>query len=113
MWFANGDHYEGAFYQNRRHGPGKYTFACGDIYIGSSVNGRFVGPGLYTIAATNETLSVRMNGDKVDMALYPDGTKYVGGWKGGFRCGAGVLYRTDGEKCAGLWKDDKLVGKTS
>ena len=40
MWFANGDHYEGAWLNNRRHGPGKYTLAAGDTFVGESVRGR-------------------------------------------------------------------------
>ena len=49
---------------------------------------------------------------QVDLVLYPDGTKYVGGWENAFRNGPGVLYRTDGEKCAGVWNEDKLVGRS-
>jgi hypothetical protein len=39
---------------------------------------------------------------------YPDGAKYVGGWKDGMRHGQGIFTFSDGAKYVDEWKDDKI-----
>jgi hypothetical protein len=42
MRYANGDIYEGEFFNNKPHGMGKHTYADGEVYEGKFEKGEFV-----------------------------------------------------------------------
>lgn len=44
--YSNGK-YEGTFYNNEKHGRGKFTFCNGDVYDGDYINGKRTGNGIY------------------------------------------------------------------
>jgi hypothetical protein len=46
--YANGDKYEGAFFNGKIHGKGIYTYANGDKYEGVFANGIFTSKGTFT-----------------------------------------------------------------
>ena len=52
--------------------------------------------------------------DGLGFLIYPDGRKYVGGWKDGERNGQGtftIIFRDFGIKYVGEWKDGKKNGQ--
>ena len=46
---------------------------------------------------------------KLEITKFPDGEKYVGGWKSDRQHGRGAYIYPDGRSDKGIWKDGKLV----
>ncbi len=95
--YANGDIYEGEFYDDKREGFGIYIWKSGEKYIGESIADVFSGFG-------------RME--------YPDKTTYVGEFFNGefggrADYGEGEKTFPDGTKQIGLFKGGKYYGKIS
>jgi hypothetical protein len=90
--YANGDTYEGEFYDDKREGFGIYIWKAGGKYIGESFQNTFQGFGVMTFA---------------------DGTKYVGDFKDGEFEGEGEKTYTNGTIQKGLFGKGKYLGKIS
>ncbi len=90
--YANGDVYEGEFYDDKREGFGIYKWKTGEKYLGESIADVFTGFG-------------RME--------YSDGTIYVGQFKDGDFDGEGEKTYADGTKKTGIFGKGKFLGKIS
>ena len=89
-YYIDGSSYEGEFLEGARHGKGRYVMWSGDVYEGTFVKGARTGEGAYTSNMTK--------------------ARYQGQFLDGKKHGTGVLTLANGEKTAGLWKDDTYVG---
>lgn len=90
--YANGDVYEGEFYDDKREGFGIYKWKTGEKFLGESIADVFTGFG-------------RME--------YSDGTIYVGQFKDGEFDGEGEKTYGDGTKKTGIFGKGKFLGKIS
>ncbi|MBX9783866.1 MAG: caspase family protein [Chitinophagaceae bacterium] len=90
--YANGDVYEGEFYDDKREDFGIYTWQSGDKFIGESLQNMFNGFGVMEFA---------------------DGTKYIGDFKDGEFDGEGEKTYTNGTSQKGLFGKGKYLGKIS
>jgi hypothetical protein len=90
--YANGDVYEGEFYDDKREGFGVYKWKTGEKFIGESIGNVFTGFGVMTFA---------------------DGTKYVGDFKDGEFDGEGEKTYPNGTIQKGLFGKGKYLGKIS
>jgi hypothetical protein len=90
--YANGDTYEGEFYDDKREGFGIYTWKVGGKYIGESFQNSFQGFGVIT---------------------FSDGTKYTGDFKDGEFEGEGERIYSNGTIQKGLFGKGKYLGKIS
>ena len=88
--YANGDVYEGEFYDDKREGFGMYTWKGGGKFSGESLANVFNGFGLLE---------------------FVDGTKYVGDFKDGEFDGEGEKTYTNGVSQKGLFGKGKYQGK--
>eukprot|EP00271_Cylindrocystis_brebissonii_P010887 TRINITY_DN27340_c0_g1_i1.p1 TRINITY_DN27340_c0_g1~~TRINITY_DN27340_c0_g1_i1.p1 ORF type:complete len:721 (+),score=74.25 TRINITY_DN27340_c0_g1_i1:463-2625(+) len=80
--YANGDRYEGEFFQGKCSGSGVYSFSQTGRYEGDWVEGRYDGYGVETWAR---------------------GSKYRGQYRQGLREGYGIYRFYTGDVYAGLW----------
>lgn len=90
--YANGDTYEGEFYDDKREGFGVYKWKTGEKYIGESLANVFNGFGIME---------------------FKDGTRYVGDFKDGEFEGEGEKTYSSGVKLNGLFGKGKYLGKIS
>ncbi len=90
--YANGDIYEGEFYDDKREGFGVYTWKGGGKYKGESMGNEFNGFGVMVFA---------------------DGTKYMGDFKNGEFDGEGEKTFSNNTKLTGLFEKGKYLGKIS
>jgi len=96
-----GDKYIGDFYENERHGQGKYIYASGTVYEGDMVHDKFEGKGKFTWTSgahyEGEVLDDYRHGQGV--YTWASGTSFTGwskrgifeGW-GKFTYGSGDYY---------------------
>lgn len=91
MVFANGDRYDGEFFDGQRHGCGTFTFANGRRYMGQFVADQFQGIGIWEL----ET-----------------GERYVGQFQNNKCAGWGTFILQDGSSKSGTWQEGTLVGDT-
>lgn len=83
--YSNGNKYQGAFKNGKRHGQGKFKWPSGAMYDGAWVDGKREGKGQEILA---------------------DGTIYVGEFKNDQKDGQGTLYNNKTEKKViqkGIW----------
>ncbi len=90
--YANGDIYEGEFYDDKREGFGIYTWKSGEKYIGENIADVFSGFGVLE---------------------FTDGTKYIGDFKSGEFDGEGEKTLSNGTKQVGIFEKGKYLGKIS
>jgi hypothetical protein len=90
--YANGDIYEGEFYDDKREGFGIYKWKTGDKYMGESLANQFSGFGVMT---------------------FKDGTKYIGDFKNGEFAGEGEKTFPNGDVQKGLFEKGSYKGKIS
>ncbi|KAL6073139.1 Phosphatidylinositol-4-phosphate 5-kinase [Balamuthia mandrillaris] len=96
MTWKNGSVYKGFWRNNQRHGDGIMTFHSHDRF------GRLCYDGQWK--------HDMMHGEGV--MLWRDGSKYVGDWRRGQRCGLGVqLFSNGQQQYEGQWKGDKEDGQ--
>ena len=88
--FANGDRYEGAHVDGKRHGHGVYYFADGDRYEGQYVDDMYHGWGVFTGA---------------------DGSCFAGEYRRDMKHGAGTYSYPDGRAEVGTYADDDDSGE--
>lgn len=81
--FANGDEYEGAYKDDRRHGKGVLRYASDESEVDLKVN------------------NARRCGK---------GDVYDGDWQDGMKCGTGICRYANGDVYIGDWEDDKIDG---
>lgn len=110
--FQNGNRYNGAFKADKRHGEGKYTWVCGDSYEGEWLEGRMHGQGTTIYANGN-----RYDGSFVEdrregkgKLVCTDGLTYEGEWLKNNRHGNGRLDFVSGDSYVGEWIADKKHG---
>lgn len=85
--YANGDVYDGDWYQNMRDGKGRYEFAVdGAVYEGDWRQGMFEGEGKF---------------------CYANGDVYTGDWVEGLREGWGKYEYSNGDVYEGWWENNK------
>jgi hypothetical protein len=90
--YANGDIYEGEFYDDKREGFGVYNWSTGEKFIGESLGNIFNGFGVME---------------------FKDGTKYIGDFKDGEFEGEGERTSSAGVKQTGIFEKGKYLGKIS
>ncbi len=90
--YANGDVYEGEFYDDKREGFGIYKWKTGEKFMGESIADVFTGFG-------------RME--------FTNKTTYVGQFKDGEFDGEGEKVYPDGDKKTGIYEKGKYLGKVS
>jgi hypothetical protein len=88
--FANGDVYEGKYFEGRRRGQGKLFFANGDLYSGEWKDDTFYGLGRYYMAY--------------------DSTAYEGNYSCGKREGKFKLQHANGMLDIVRYENDRCVG---
>ncbi|MDB0438113.1 hypothetical protein C4R89_00990 [Clostridioides difficile] len=84
--FSSKERYEGLWKDDKMHGIGKYTYKDGSIYTGEFKDGLKNGLGKLT---------------------YPNNDIYKGYFLDNKKNGKGVLYKSDGNKQAGIWENDE------
>jgi hypothetical protein len=87
--WANGDKYDGQFWNGMRHGVGKLMFADGSEYDGWWRYNRMDGHGT---------------------RRFPNGNLYVGNYSDGRRNGNGRHIFANGDQYVGIFKDDAMHG---
>ena len=87
---ANGDIYEGEFFNDLFHGKGKYTSDEGAVYEGDFVNDLPHGKGKFT---------------------WTNGNVYEGDFNNGEKNGKGKMTYPDGKVEEGNWRDGEFKGK--
>lgn len=90
--YANGDVYEGEFYDDKREGFGVYTWKSGEKFMGESLGNVFAGFGVME---------------------FTDGTKYIGDFKDGEFDGEGEKTFSNGTVQKGLFGKGKYLGLIS
>nr|WP_294907998.1 caspase family protein [uncultured Lacibacter sp.] len=90
--YANGDMYEGEFYDDKREGFGIYKWKSGEKFIGESLANQFNGFGVME---------------------FRDGTRYIGDFKNGDFEGEGEKTLPNGNKQTGLFAKGVYKGKIS
>ncbi len=90
--YANGDVYEGEFYDDKREGFGVYKWKTGEKFMGESMGDVFKGFGVME---------------------FRDGTKYIGDFKDGELDGEGEKTYPNGVKKIGIFEKGKYLGKIS
>lgn len=93
--YSNGNKYQGAFKNGKRHGQGKFKWPSGAMYDGAWVDGKREGKGQEILA---------------------DGTIYVGEFKNDQKDGQGTLYNNKTEKKVvhqGTWVAGKFQESTN
>jgi hypothetical protein len=92
LQYANGDVYEGEFYDDKREGFGIYQWNGGGKFLGESLGNFFNGFGVME---------------------FSDGSKYIGQFKNGDFDGEGERTFKDGTKQTGIFEKGKYLGKVS
>lgn len=110
--FANGNFYTGAFHVDKRHGKGRYSWMCGDLYDGEWRDGKMHGSGVTVYSNGN-----KYEGEFVDdrregrgKLTCVDGLSYDGTWLQNMRHGSGTLKFPTGDFYQGQWLNDKKHG---
>ena len=86
--------YRGEFKAGRKHGKGVKTWRNGDRYEGDFIEDRREGTGMYQWGRRSAWARQR----------------YTGGYLNDLRHGYGVYEWPNGERYAGRWEDDRIVG---
>ena len=86
--YKNGEMYQGAVKNQKKHGLGVYRFKNGDVYRGQYKNGEKHGEGVYQ---------------------YKDGAKYQGPYVDGKRNGKGIYITPSGKKIEVLFMNNELI----
>eukprot|EP01065_Artemidia_motanka_P009495 TRINITY_DN14861_c0_g1_i1.p1 TRINITY_DN14861_c0_g1~~TRINITY_DN14861_c0_g1_i1.p1 ORF type:complete len:643 (+),score=194.39 TRINITY_DN14861_c0_g1_i1:53-1981(+) len=135
--YASGEHYEGPWRMNKRHGPngillmttghryegdwvddlmhgtGREEFAKGEVYLGDYVKGRMHGRGWLDYGSTGtkyegEWMDGRKHG--AGKMEYANGDVFEGTWVHGRRHGTGVTTYANGRVYESTWVDGRLHG---
>ncbi len=111
--FANGNFYEGHFAKDRRDGKGRYSWTCGDSYDGDWVEGHMEGEGV-TVYSNGNKYTGHFSNDRREgygKLVCSDGLSYEGEWEKNMRHGTGTLKFPNGDYYVGKWENDKKHGK--
>ena len=103
LTYANGDKYEGYWFNNEQHERGSYTWASGNRYDGDWEDGNPTGFGTLTYA----------NGDEFEdhWTICFERVNYEGEKKDSLRHGKGIQLFSNNSKYEGQWKDDNRNGQ--
>jgi len=126
--YLNGDVYKGYFKDGKYHGTGTYTYSNGKVITGSwheneiiddkssatnssSMQSQSNTPGVTTtkLKDCNRVYCHNCSGNLV----YTSGNVYTGQFINGRPNGNGKLTQTDGTVIQGVWRNNKLVKRTS
>jgi hypothetical protein len=128
-FFANGEKYVGSWQFNLKHGEGRIykndkllkagTWKQGGLEkaateLNGCISGNCTnGNGVRVDASGKKIIGNFKDGSIHTFATcyYPNGDKYVGGWKFGDKNGSGKLFSESGAEQEGLWQDGALVGE--
>ena len=107
-----GERFSGAYVNNRRNGPGVYTWPDGRRYEGEFRDDKRHGRGKFT-AANGEVYTGDFRDDRaegVGVQVFPDGRRHVGEYRDDRRHGRGIEYRPDQSVArSGTWERATLV----
>ena len=115
--FANGDRYQGAWKDGKKHGPGIFLYLAdnefkGDIYVGEYKFDIYNGQGTYIWKDGSKYTGnwLDNNQDGQGIYIYPDGSKEVGEFKNGLLNGFAIRYNADGSiRREGIFKDYEFL----
>lgn len=112
MVWTDGNMYEGQWMKDKPHGEGTFTFANGIVYQGHWENNVAKGHGIITMpnGCTIEGEWVEM-GDGTGVAVWSDGTRYEGPFKGGAANGYGVKVWPNGDRYEGNFNMGHMSGQ--
>ena len=110
---ANGEEYEGEFYNGMAQGKGSYTHSDGTVFKGHMSDDLKNGYGEEWYTNGDKYSGYFANGLKHGMGKYDwsSGAYYNGHMDGDRRQGLGVMKVEDVESYTGLWLNDKRHGK--
>lgn len=111
--YANGDTYEGQWFDNKKHGQGIYTHVHGDMYTGKFRHGNKHGLGFYSFANGDEYDGSYFNGRRTGRGTYnhANGSTYVGDFKDELEHGHGKYTFPGGGTYEGKFQFGKMEGK--
>ncbi len=128
--YPDGSKYEGTFANGKPNGHGTFYELSGERYVGYFKDGYRDGEGTLFLTDGRTRSGRWKQGEYVGkpekkygcvsgncqngrgtFVFESDGSRYVGGFKGGKPHGEGVMYYTNGEKYSGSWKNGKQEGK--
>jgi hypothetical protein len=111
MLYANGDVYNGEWYNDLKHGPGVMNYANGDVYAGQWENDLKHRKGNMFYANgdkyNGQWLNDLING--TGTMTYANEDVYVGQWLNGFKNGTGTMTYANGDVYEGEWVNDSPI----
>ena len=115
--FSSGEKYEGFWDKGMRNGQGTNIWADGAKYSGEWKDDVMHGTGTYNYEPNSKYDYYKGNYVMGEMTgqgtfVYKSGKKYIGSFQKGLFHGEGTMYYTDGRVEAGIWENDKYVGKS-
>ena len=131
LFYQNGEKYVGSWKKNKRSGEGRVYKADrlvkSGIWINDALpelsyiqNGCLTGNcmsgfGIFLYQDGRKVYGIFENGEIKDYTVcyYPDGSKYIGNWKGQGRHNVGKYYDVSGVIKEGVWKNDELIVETN
>ena len=111
-----GSKYTGAFVQGRKQGSGEMEYANGDSYDGEWYNDLRCGRGKYIRKANGyifdcEWVDGLKQGPGIEMQ--PKGYVFEGNWIDNLKQGSGIMKLPTGKQRGGEWSNDKRIGWTT
>ena len=110
--FANGDRYEGEFYNNLPNGYGIYYDSNGDKYEGEFIDDRYDGYGIIYCSNGDRYEGEFRNGlaEGYGVFYFSNKGKYEGEFHNGVKDGYGIFYYSNGGKYEGEFYNDLKDG---